>query len=77
MDAERLLTVKALAEEWACSASMIYKLVERDELPHVRIGAAVRFRRTEVAAWLDRRRAGGGDAGRVVPFQTPRTTEGA
>jgi excisionase family DNA binding protein len=36
----------------------VYILARRGELPHYRIGASVRFRKSDLDAWLEARRRG-------------------
>lgn len=54
----QLTTINALAEEWQMSRGALYQLCARkkDPLPHYRIGHAVRLKREEVDAWLERQR---------------------
>lgn len=53
---EKLLTKKQLAALLEISTGYIDKLMALGELPHFKIGKAVRFRQTEVLVWLQRRR---------------------
>lgn len=46
------LKIPDLIEMLQLSASMVYKMVERDEIPHYRIGSAIRFDRAEIREWL-------------------------
>jgi excisionase family DNA binding protein len=41
-EAKRYLTVSQLSERWSISLAHGYRLLERSELPSLRIGAAVR-----------------------------------
>ncbi len=52
---ETLVTKKQLAVSLALSQSYLSKLMVVDGLPHFKIGRAVRFRVSEVAAWLQKR----------------------
>ena len=45
------LAVADLAERWACSRQHIYNLAARGDLAHMRIGALLRFRPEDVAAY--------------------------
>lgn len=47
-----LLTPAELAREWRCSVSWIYAAVARREIPHMRLGRMVRFRRDELAGFM-------------------------
>lgn len=55
---ERLVTARELADYLSLSASTILDMWERNELPGFKIGRAVRFRPSEVEAWLEQRRRG-------------------
>ena len=50
-----LFTPKQLAEYLQLSARTVYRMLERNELPGVRVGSQWRFRKSEVDYWLDRR----------------------
>lgn len=41
-------TYQALAERWACSVDLIYKMVRRGEIKTFRIGRATRISASEV-----------------------------
>ena len=44
-------TVASLAEYWQVSTTHIYTLIQSGRLGHIRIGAAIRIRREDVAAY--------------------------
>ncbi len=50
---EYLLPVE-VAELLRKSKSWVYAAVERGELPHLRIGRDLRFKRADIDAWLER-----------------------
>ncbi|WP_224249458.1 helix-turn-helix domain-containing protein [Hyalangium gracile] len=52
--AERLLTVREVAERLGVSTATVYGLCERGELPHVRVSNAIRIRPADVEAFLSR-----------------------
>jgi excisionase family DNA binding protein len=54
---ENFLTKNALAEALSVSTSFIDKLMSKGGLPYYKLGRAVRFRLSEVASFLDRRRS--------------------
>jgi excisionase family DNA binding protein len=54
-DLERLLTKKQLGQVLALSQSYINELMHDGGLPHIKIGRAVRFRVSEIMAWLQKR----------------------
>ena len=39
----RLLRVREVAELFSCSQKHVYRLVDRGEIPSIRIGTAIRF----------------------------------
>ena len=53
---ERLVTKKELGEVLALSQSFINELMSDGGLPYIKIGRAVRFRVSEIMAWLQKRR---------------------
>lgn len=53
---ERLLTARELADLLGFSADTILDWHERGEIPSFKLGRAVRFRESEIAAWLEERR---------------------
>lgn len=53
---ERLVTKKELGELLALSQSFINELMSDCGLPYIKIGRAVRFRVSEIMAWLQKRR---------------------
>jgi excisionase family DNA binding protein len=55
---EPLLTVADTALFLGVSRAHVYVLLERDELPHVRIGTRIRFVPDELRAYLERHREG-------------------
>ena len=55
---ERLLTARELAELLGVSPSTVLDWFEAGRLPGFELGRAVRFRETEIAAWLEEHRAG-------------------
>lgn len=55
--AEPLMTVIQLSNFLACSESWIYKMVESKQIPHIRLGASIRFRSPDIVAWLATRTA--------------------
>jgi excisionase family DNA binding protein len=55
---EKLLTARELAELLGFAAGTIVDWAERDELPHFKIGNKLRFKPSEVEAWLEQQRRG-------------------
>jgi excisionase family DNA binding protein len=55
---ERLLSARELADLLGFQAGTIVDWAERDELPSFKVGGRLRFRESEVAAWLEERRQG-------------------
>lgn len=62
---DRLLTVAEVARYVGLAQGTIYNKVNRGEIPYVKLGRAVRFRRSEIDAWIENQRpkADGGDDG--------------
>jgi excisionase family DNA binding protein len=50
---DRILTIPEVATYLKISKSKIYYLVQRKEIPHVRIGRNVRIRESDLVKWLD------------------------
>lgn len=48
-----LITVKQFCDEYGISRSTAYRLRDRHEVPHVKIGRAVRIRREDAERWYD------------------------
>ena len=55
---ERLLTAREVADLLSFSPGTIVDWYERRELPGFRVGGRLRFRETEVLAWLETKRTG-------------------
>lgn len=55
---EPLLTARELAELLGLSASTVLDWFEAGRLPGFKLGRAVRFRESEVEAWLEAQRVG-------------------
>jgi excisionase family DNA binding protein len=51
---ERLLTINELSDRLAISRDTVYRLVRSGALPSVRVGERLRFRPTDVDAYLER-----------------------
>jgi excisionase family DNA binding protein len=52
MAKERLMTAREVASYLRCSVSTVRRMVLRGRVPHYRLGRLVRFRRSEIDAWL-------------------------
>ena len=50
----QIVTVSQIAKELSVSSKLIYRQVERGDIPHFRVGAAIRFDVEEVLAWAHR-----------------------
>ena len=51
--ARRLLTIRELGEQLRLSERTIRRMKADDVIPHVMVGGAVRFRQSDVDAYLD------------------------
>jgi len=49
---KRLLSIVEAAEWLGLSQSYLYKLVESEQIPHIRFGRAIRFDIKELEEWL-------------------------
>ena len=49
---KRLLSIVETAEWLGISQSFLYKLVESEAIPHIRLGRAIRFDIKELEEWL-------------------------
>jgi excisionase family DNA binding protein len=58
MSDDRLLTAGEVAELLQVKESWVREHTRLGEIPHVRLGRYVRYRRSEVLAWLNRRASG-------------------
>jgi excisionase family DNA binding protein len=52
---DRLLTAEELAQYLNVTKHCIYRLVEQNRIPHLRVGRAVRFNVQEVTEYLKKR----------------------
>lgn len=57
VEPQPLLTVKDVAARLAVNRAMVYRLADKGELPVVRVGSLLRFRREDVDAFIGRGRA--------------------
>ena len=62
---ENLLTIKQLGEKVGLSVSTLYKKVEKQEIPFVRIGRNVRFRLDLLENWINNRTIQGRKIGKT------------
>jgi nitrogen PTS system EIIA component len=69
---DRLLTARDLGEYLGFSAATIVDWAERGTVPAFKLGGRLRFRLSEVEAWLEQSRLKGPDAGRNVLANHPR-----
>jgi excisionase family DNA binding protein len=55
MDAmmDKILTVPEVATYLQMSRSKVYYLIQRKELPHIKIGRNVRIRQSDLEQWLN------------------------
>ena len=58
MTSERLLTASEVAELLGFSPATIVDWAEADKIPSYKLGGRLRFRSSEVEAWLEDRRRG-------------------
>ena len=53
---DRLLTVRELAELLRLTPKGVYAMVEARRIPFIRVSNRLRFRRSDVVAWLEENR---------------------
>ena len=68
---ESLLTTRELAEVLGFAPGTIVDWFEAGRLPGFKLGGRLRFRVSEIEAWLETKRAGVGGEVAPVPFQAP------
>jgi excisionase family DNA binding protein len=51
------LTIKELSAYLKIKDKTLYYLVERGSIPHYRVGKLVRFKQSEIDAWMETKRA--------------------
>lgn len=52
-NAERLMTVEEAAAYLGWAVGTLYNKVQAAEVPHKKLGRSVRFRRSELDAWVE------------------------
>jgi excisionase family DNA binding protein len=57
-EGQEVWTVRDLAKYLRCHTSTLYRLVNRGEIPHFRIGSDIRFRRFLIEKWLEKQHKG-------------------
>jgi excisionase family DNA binding protein len=68
---ERLVTARELAELLGFSSATIVDWAEDGKVPAFKIGGRLRFRESEVLAWLETKRAGAGGDAPTTPLRPP------
>jgi excisionase family DNA binding protein len=68
---ERLLNTRELADLLGFSPGWVQDRYEADDLPGFKLGGRLRFRASEVEAWLESKRASAGGEVAPVPFHAP------
>lgn len=58
MAKEGLMIATEVAQYLNCSISTVRRLVMKSRIPHFRLGKLVRFRRSDIDAWLSDNREG-------------------
>ena len=54
-----LISTRELAELWSCSTRHIERLKLENGLPFLKLGKSLRFRRSDIEAWLEAQQPGG------------------
>jgi excisionase family DNA binding protein len=55
---EALITTRELAALWSQTPRWVLRMIQEQGLPHYRLGGAIRYRGSEVEAWLQERGVG-------------------
>jgi excisionase family DNA binding protein len=71
MTPEPLLTARQVAELLGFAPGTIVDWYEAGKLPGFKLGGRLRFRPSEVEAWLEAKRAGAGGEAPATPRQRP------
>jgi PTS system nitrogen regulatory IIA component len=58
MEDDELLTVVEVARWLRITPRTVYRFVHHAQLPHIRVGRGLRFKRADVEAWLRRHAEG-------------------
>jgi excisionase family DNA binding protein len=58
MNEEVLVGVREVSRKYDLPTSWLYAKAEAREIPHLKIGKYVRFRLSEVSAWIEAQRRG-------------------
>jgi len=49
----RLMSLKEVADEYGMTVSFWRKMIRERKLPFVKVGGAVRIKRSDITAWID------------------------
>lgn len=52
---ERLMTAEQVANYLGIAVGTVYNKVSRNEIPYVKVGRSVRFRRAAIDGWMEER----------------------
>jgi excisionase family DNA binding protein len=74
-DSGDILTIRQLAEYLMVSEKTVYRMLDRNRLPGVRVGAQWRFRRQDIDAWLSEEMRRVGHEGKHEVLETLQTSE--
>ena len=50
-----IMSLKEVCLYLKLTASTVYKLTQKDDIPHSKLGKQLRFRKSKVDAWISRR----------------------
>ena len=71
MTLERLLTARELAALLGFAPATVVDWAEAGKVPAFKVGGRLRFRLSEVEAWLEEKRAGAGGEAPTTPRERP------
>lgn len=55
-DSDRLMPVQEAAQYLGYAVNTLYDKVQADEIPHIRLGRSIRFRKSELDDWIEEQR---------------------
>ena len=53
---ETLMTIRDVAEKVRLTVAGVRKLILKKDIPYFKVGAAIRFRPSEIEEWMEKRR---------------------
>ena len=76
---EPFLTIEEISAHLSIKKSSLYRMVERKEIPHYKIGCLIRFKKSEIDLWVEKSKVDPADcwaAARRIVRNSSRKPEG-